>query len=77
MMAVMTMLASTYPEISRILRWPPGFLPHDVYTLHNPFPLSMGRSANRVGYHSHDYGTLYGKRDFADVIKVLYQPTLS
>lgn len=34
--------------------------------------LGVSGTVNIMGFHSHDYATLYGK-DFADVIKVPYQ----
>lgn len=63
-MALITILAST-------ALW------DDVYTLHNYSLLNMGGTVNMMGYHSHNFVTVYRKRDFADIIKVSYQVTLS
>lgn len=52
----------------RILTWPPIF--PGIHALHNFFPLSAGKPENTMGYHFHNYVTLYSKRDFADIIKV-------
>lgn len=52
----------------RILTWPPIF--PGIHALHNFFPLSAGKPENTMGYHFHNYVTLYSKRDFAVIIKV-------
>ena len=43
----------------------------------NLFLLNDGQPGDIMGYVSNDYVTLYGKRDFTDVIKVSNQLTLS
>lgn len=47
------------------------------YNTCNLFLLNDGQPGDIMGYVSNDYVTLYGKRDFTDVIKVSNQLTLS
>lgn len=38
---------------------------------------SVGGTVNMMGYDAHDFVIVYGKMDFADIMKVTYQLTWS
>lgn len=63
--------------VGRSLKWTPRSHPlmyrHFIISSH----LIVGRSRECERYHSHGYITLQSKGDFADVIKVPNQLTLS
>lgn len=62
--------------VGRILRWPLRSPSPSVHILNNPFSLHVNRFGNMMRFSSCDYVSLYGRRDFADVVKIPSQLTL-
>lgn len=50
--------------------WPISTLPLGYVPHKNPFPYVWAGLVTGIGWHYHHYGIVYGRGDFADVIKV-------